>query len=253
MAIVEVKRVAPVAGAAAPAPPAAPATPGAPPVAVAVPALEAAVEAGKTGKPLTRPELGYLAIVLVAVVVGAVVGIVLDDGKRVYSPPDGVSIFALFYIAAQAIERLLEPLSSFYGRTKASAEAGAALPAAATANARYTKSEAVKERDKALAFNDATTAAADAAWWQEMVDQIRRNTTTLWAVASMLGMIAAGWLGLLLLHAVKAPNAPRWLDIILTGIVIGGGTKPLHDLIGNIQNAKEKKENPKEVSGQSAT
>jgi hypothetical protein len=211
-----------------------------------------AVEAGRSGKPLTRPEVGYLAVLAGALVVGAIVGVLLDDGKRVYHPPTGISIFALLYIVAQALERLLEPLSSFYGRTKATAEAGTTIPAAATAS-RYTKSQAVKERDKALAANSAATAAADAAWWQELVDQIRRNSTTLWAVASMLGMVVAGWLGVLLLRAVNENNAPRWLDIIITGIVIGGGTKPLHDLIGNIQNAKEDKENPKEVSGQSSS
>jgi len=41
----------------------------------------------------------------------------------------------------------------------------------------------------------------EAAWWQEMIEQIRRNTATLRAVASMLGMILAGWLGVLLLDA----------------------------------------------------
>jgi len=39
----------------------------------------------------------------------------------------------------------------------------------------------------------------------------------------------------------------------LTGIVIGGVTKPLHDLIENIQKSKEDKENPNEVSGQAAS
>ncbi len=239
MAVVRIRRLAVAAEEGEEAPPAA--------IAESV-----AVEDGRTGKPLTRPEAGFLLTLIGALAIGALVGNSLDDGKRTYTPPDGVSIFALFYITAQAIERLLEPLASFYGTTKPSAEPGKTKPTNATAR-RYTKSQAVKARDKALAKNDAADAAAEAAWWQEIIEQIRRNTATLWAIASMLGMILAGWLGLLLLHAVKAPNAPRWLDIVITGVVIGGGTKPLHDLIENIQKSKETKENPSGISGQSTS
>ena len=199
------------------------------------------VEAGGTEKPLTRAELRYLVAAFLFVVVGAVAGILLDDGKRHYTPPDGVSVFALVYVAAQAIERLLEPLSHFYGATTA----GAAPPAAAPAT--VTKSIAVKARDTALALSNPVDAARESALWQEMIDQIRRNTTTLWALASMLGMVLSGWLGLLLLDALGAPHAPRWLDIVVTGLIVGGGTKGLHDLISNIQASKERKQNPDEA------
>ena len=33
----------------------------------------------------------------------------------------------------------------------------------------------------------------------------------------------------------------------MTGLAIGGGTKPLHDLISNLQAAKEDKKDPKEM------
>jgi len=217
--------------------------------AVTAPAVtEEIMRAGNSGKPLTRPEVPYLVAAGAFLVVGALIGIALDDGTREYTPPDGVTIFALVYIVAQAIERALEPLSHFFGVTNKSENA----PSGATQTV-ITKSQAVKARDKAMQLDDREEAAAKAAWWQEIADQIRRNTATLWAVASMIGMIFSGWLGLLLLHAVKAPNAPRWLDIIITGVIIGGGTKPLHDLISNIQAAKEKKQNPKEASGTSAS
>jgi hypothetical protein len=250
MAVVEVKRAVPIVA------PLVPAELEAAVAALFEPAKTVTVEpvavaAGNSGKPLTRPEREYMLLVVLLVVIGAVVGILLDDGKRMYSPPDGVSIFALFYIGAQAIERLLEPLASFYGTTAATGEQDSGKPGGLSG--RLTKSQAVKARDRALAKPDAAEAAKEAAWWQEVVEQIRRNTATLWAVASMIGMILAGWLGLLLLHAVNAPNAPRWLDIIITGIVIGAGTKPLHDLVENIQKSKEKKENPTGVSGQSAS
>jgi hypothetical protein len=216
---------------------------------LAVPAANAVItaSAGGSNKPLTRPEAFYIAIIVGALVLGAGVGVWLDDGKRVYTPPDGVSVFALFYIAAQTIERLLEPLSHFYASTKPAGNQPARYPPptasaqssiVAKLRTRITKSVAVTKRDEALAAGDAPAAA----WWQEMVDQVRSNTTSLWAIASAIGMVLSGWLGLLLLNAVKAPNAPRPLDIIVTGIVIGAGTKPVHDLISNIQKAKEAKE-----------
>jgi hypothetical protein len=34
------------------------------------------------------------------------------------------------------------------------------------------------------------------------------------------------------------------LDILVTGLAIGGGTKPLHDLIGNLQASKDSKKDP---------
>jgi hypothetical protein len=33
-------------------------------------------------------------------------------------------------------------------------------------------------------------------------------------------------------------SPPRWLDVFVTGLVIGGGTKPLHDLIATIQRTR---------------
>lgn len=216
---------------------------------------------GRSGKPLIRPEWGYVATATVLLLVGAGGGIWLDDpSKPLYEAPDGISVFAVLLIAAQTIERLLEPIAPFFGRTKATG-----APVASGANdplptGRVTKATAIKARDRALAQSldasdscTAATAATEAAWCQELVDQTRRNTATLWALASALGMAFAGGLGVLLLHGVGAGRAPRWLDVIVTGIAIGGGSKPLHDLIENLQKSKEKKENPVEATGQSAS
>jgi hypothetical protein len=104
-----------------------------------------------------------------------------------------------------------------------------------------------------MALSNPQEACKQTAVWQEVVDQIRRNASTLWAVASMIGMMVAGWLGLGLLEAVNAPDVPRELDIIVTGLVLGAGTKPLHDLISNVQASKEKKQNPDAVDGSSAS
>jgi hypothetical protein len=232
------------------------------PAAAAAPAADL-VQHGATQKPLTHAEIGSVGIALGALVVGALVGIGVDDENRqAYRPPDGVSIFALFYVVAQAIERLLEPLSRIYGATPAPESATSTTAAASSPDPAgivnavtglVTKSRAVKLRDEAMALSNPQEACKQTAVWQEVVDQIRRNASTLWAVASMIGMMVAGWLGLGLLEAVNAPDVPRELDIIVTGLVLGAGTKPLHDLISNVQASKEKKQNPDAVDGSSAS
>lgn len=53
-------------------------------------------------------------------------------------------------------------------------------------------------------------------------------------------MLASGGFGLFLLRAVNAPHVPVWIDVIVTGLVLGAGTKPLHDLITNLQTSAPK-------------
>ena len=125
------------------------------------------------------------------------------------------------------------------------------------------KTEPVKPRNKAelkyrrsLAIKDARAAdksnlqnkADVAAKAQAAVEQDRRNSTVLvWGIATFLGIVVSGWIGLGLLRSVGVQSAPHVLDIIVTGLAIGGGTKPLHDLISNLQASKEEKKDPAEV------
>jgi hypothetical protein len=57
-------------------------------------------------------------------------------------------------------------------------------------------------------------------------------------IAFLLGVGLSLTLGLRFLSAVQVAAPPRWLDVFVTGLVIAGGTKPLHDLIGSIERAK---------------
>jgi hypothetical protein len=200
------------------------------------------------GKPLVRPELVYMLLALGLVVVGWLIGIALDDENRPpYQPPQGVDVFAVFFIAAFAIERLLEPIAPFFGTTTKTNPPGdtSDVPGVAT------RSKLLKARDAALfeAAEGSLPAAEKAAWAQALLDQVRRNTSTIWALGAFLGMIAAGELGLMLLHAVDLPNVSRNLDILVTGLAIGGGTKSFHDLITNVRKSKEEKETPQEAGG----
>jgi hypothetical protein len=129
---------------------------------------------------------------------------------------------------------------------------------------------ALAERDpKAAATRVATELVAVA---QAELNQRRADKAIVyWALASVLGILLSGLLGLYLLHIIGLKGdgitsqgadqggvwtAAGWtwasarhlLDLLVTGLAIGGGTKPLHDLIGNLQEAKNDKKDPGGVS-----
>jgi hypothetical protein len=45
---------------------------------------------------------------------------------------------------------------------------------------------------------------------------------------------------------VGLTGVPEEVDLVLSGLAVGSGTKPLHDLISNLQKAKEDTEDPPE-------
>lgn len=74
----------------------------------------------------------------------------------------------------------------------------------------------------------------------------------MWATASVLAMLVCASLGVFLLRSVESPGPAkataaatsassqargpnRLLDLLVTGLVVGAGTKPLHDLVSQIQ------------------
>jgi hypothetical protein len=133
----------------------------------------------------------------------------------------------------KAIERFIEPFSSFLG---------SASPDDQPDNKKK-KADAQHEVSLAIAKGQATNAAK----WQRIVDRIRRNTAVIaWGLASLIAMALCGAFGLLLLRLVGFPHVPAEWDIVITGLAVGSGTKPLHDLISNVQKAKEQREDPPE-------
>jgi hypothetical protein len=165
-------------------------------------------------------------------VAGAILGWFLFRAfdPKPFTPGPNISTFAMLYILTQALERLLEPLSAFLdGATKRAQKVGARNSAMIAAVA---------------AGPSPSTADLDAVRLaQKEVDQLRRNkAVVLWGVATFLAMLVSGWLGVFLLHLMGVHEGGHMVDILVTGLVIGSGTKPLHDLISNIQKSKENKE-----------
>lgn len=139
----------------------------------------------------------------------------------------GASAFALFYVAAQAAERLLEPFTPWILAKEPEKKA------ADTAKANAAKAVADDE-----AQTSADVAAAKAA---DLTRKTRERAILFWAITSVAGILASIWLGLYFLAAILAPAeggaapVPRWADAVVTGVVIGGGSKALHDLITKVQ------------------
>ena len=63
----------------------------------------------------------------------------------------------------------------------------------------------------------------------------------MWSAACFLAMLGCGGLGIFLLHSVGLSTVPPAVDIGITGLAVGSGTKPLHDLISNIQKSSDAK------------
>jgi hypothetical protein len=134
-----------------------------------------------------------------------------------------VPLAAIVVITA-ALERLLEPLSNFLNP-----------PGAKPAETQQAK------KDAQDAANDITKSIADVGpLVQDAADkqaQLRADRTIFfWAIASVCGLGIAGGFGFLLLQSVASNHVNRFLDLAVTGLAIGAGTKPLHDLITGIQS-----------------
>lgn len=143
-----------------------------------------------------------------------------------------VTTFALFYVAAQAIERAIEPFSNLILKTDQIRKELDHLVA-----------KALTDREE----DDARAAAAK----QDELDQKRgERSLVLWAAASILGMVVSGFTGLYFVGAMLAEGSSfnRALDVLITGLVVGGGSKPLHDLLTKVQKSKEQDEDPPETN-----
>ncbi|NYI99604.1 hypothetical protein HNR19_000303 [Nocardioides thalensis] len=206
-------------------------------------------------------------LVALAVVAGVIIGETVNPDPPVAVA--GVSAFAGLYIAAQAIERVLVPFRPWLGDPLGKIDTP--TPAADDENAPQAEGSAKPSPKARLrlardrAFGAATTladkAAADpeqepaakeaaslAAQTQAAVAQERVNASVvMWGVASAIGIVVSAFLGLALLQSTGIRGAPYALDVVVTGLAIGGGTKPLHDLISRVEAAKEARSDPDEA------
>jgi hypothetical protein len=177
------------------------------------------------------PRASILGLGYGGVIAAGIVTFILDNSKTL--PPSLVlapdmNAFALIYVAAQGVERLIEPFSHFVLSTTAEKKKIKTETAAATT---------------AASLDDAMAALGRAATAKAKVNLKKSERAVIfWALATVVGIAASAALGLRFLAAILAPPAAEaapavapWADVVLTGLVIGAGSKGLHDLIQKLQ------------------
>jgi hypothetical protein len=139
----------------------------------------------------------------------------------------GITVFAIFYFIAQLIERIVELFSNLpiFGKPiqidqyKLEADLLEA---------------ALKEKLKTKSFKDLKEETKELTIITRNKDCLERpRVIRLWALSSFLGILFSYFfVGLLNISGISIPHI--W-DSLFSGIMLGGGTKPLHDLIGYIE------------------
>jgi hypothetical protein len=148
------------------------------------------------------------------------------------TPVAGLTIFAVFFVAAQAIERLLEPIASLLDPKAGDALAaasGKASEAAAAANAKLHSGDAEAVAAAITTTQDKLNEAADKK--AKAATSKANRKIGFWAVASAVAVLAASGMKLYFLRTVGIATPNRALEVLATGLIIGSGTQPLHDLV----------------------
>ena len=181
----------------------------------------------------TRPvtyALGAVGVVAVCVLVASFV-IPHPAFPPPVTPPtpvEGLTVFAIFFVGAQALERLLEPLAL-------ALNLGAAEKSTAQEEAKTVQQLADNPQVTDIAAQ--LTRAVEA----KAVDQKKtaERTILFWGIATGLAALASGLFGFYFFSTVGIAVPAVWMEILGTALIIGSGTKPLHDLISMIEKKKE--------------
>lgn len=198
------------------------------------------------------PGWGLVFAMLAVVIVAAVAAVVafLATDPQLHLDPEGFAVFAPIYVAAQAIERFLEPIASRLNPTNEQKDQvkqarEEKLRAERAVSAAVSASPAdVGARGLPPALSPIVTRAAANEQSAIAALRLRRSERRIvwWAVATAIALVLAGFAGLGILEAMSTKALSEGLgaiDVVLTGLVIGGGTKPLHDLITRLEKAKD--------------
>jgi hypothetical protein len=143
--------------------------------------------------------------------------------QPVFEVDSQASAYAALVAFSAATERVLEPISRWMpGRT---------------AQNRYERALADMENG----VPGATQAAAKA---KAAVDRSRASRGVLmWGIATGVTTMLAASSGFYILHILAAnPDwdaVPKWLDALVTGLIVGSFTKPLHDVVTRVQRQKD--------------
>jgi hypothetical protein len=192
--------------------------------------VRALTEADGLGWLLTIPalpqEVGEFSVVLAPLVAVAIaIERLLETGFNWYEQ----SVKAVSEVVSQIrqpLDWIEEELRQAYDAAEAAAKntGVAATPAALDALDRA-EERLAKAEQRLLGWVKAPEYVA----WKRAI--------TIW-VGLLVGLVVAVLADLGMLHTIGMP-APRLLDMLLTGLVIGAGPGPLHSIIGMLQGGKD--------------
>jgi hypothetical protein len=177
------------------------------------------------------PPASAMAILVAVVVIasGTAAGYAISTAAHVdpFRVTDQMAIFGVLIIFAAAVERMLEPFTQRLPGRRARAD--------------YERAVA------RLANRDPGVSVADVAKARARVDRARADRVVIvWGLATAIATIVCAGTGFFVLRALA--NEPdwdgvaTWIDALVTGLIVGSGTKPVHDLVSRLQKSKEKAE-----------
>jgi hypothetical protein len=140
-------------------------------------------------------------------------------GPTPFHVDNQMTVFVALLVFAGAVERLLEPFTRF-------------LPGR--------KEQELYEKAVADMDNGVPGAMNAAAHYKAAVDSARGSRGILaWGIATFFATLLSAGAGFYLLRMLSADpgwhGIPAWADALVTGLIVGSGTKPLHDLVTRAQ------------------
>jgi hypothetical protein len=171
-----------------------------------------------------------IALILLAVVLVILLSLAGSGPVVTIQIKEGISVFAVAYIMAQLIERAVEPFSEIKIGEEKKPEAKLFSDTDTIKGLRSLGDDRSDKQDSELDKLDA------------------KRVTAMWGLTSFLGILlcyfTVGLFEVVGVYFQSLAVAGRIItghtvDSILSGMIVGAGTKPLHDLIGYLQKAKQ--------------
>lgn len=137
---------------------------------------------------------------------------------------DQTSVFGLLIVFAAAVERLLEPFTEWMPGTKQRLH--------------------LEQVTAAMMNGHPLASLTDVANAKAKVDRAVKNKGVLtWGLATAFATVISSAGGFYVLRALGVDGSQTsilpWADAILTGLIVGSGTKPMHDWVARLQGTKD--------------
>lgn len=181
-----------------------------------------------------KPRVGYVAAAAALVAVGVVAGQLLVRADVSFTPAEGVSVFAVLYVLAQGVERVVEFVISSVTLVDGNFAENRKRRAVSLINS------TTNGNPQGLDASPAKVAEA-----QEEAKEARLDLGVFsQGLAFALAYALVSYFEFGIFDAVGVTGIAPGADRALTAVAVMGGAKGLHDLLGKIQKSKEASETP---------